>query len=149
MYEEYLEDYFYKIVAKIASKFCIFFKLRKSKSKKTLDPIKELKNNEDTKNDESEGVENSQDTINEKNNIIDSDKKIVAENKALVAAEPSESDDKVKMEEDSECKRNEIKINYVDQDLNSLNFHMMMFILWLLVTFVNVPALITWARNFK
>ncbi|KAH9633328.1 hypothetical protein HF086_004042 [Spodoptera exigua] len=37
----------------------------------------------------------------------------------------------------------------VDEDLSNLNFHMMMFSMWLAVTLVNVPVLLTWARNFS
>ncbi|CAG9584705.1 unnamed protein product [Danaus chrysippus] len=39
--------------------------------------------------------------------------------------------------------------NHIDEDLSSINFHVMMFFLWMTVTVVNIPALLTWARNFK
>lgn len=36
-----------------------------------------------------------------------------------------------------------------DFSLNPLHFHFAMFFLWCLVTLLNVPALLTWAHNYK
>ncbi|PZC86467.1 hypothetical protein B5X24_HaOG209186 [Helicoverpa armigera] len=110
MYEEYLEDYVYKIMAKIGSRICRMFKKNKTKEAETSL----------VKADE----HSSQNGI---------------ENKGKVTSEKGCQ---------ANAKKNENNLD-VDEDLSSLNFHMMMFSLWLAVTMVNVPALLTWARNFS
>ncbi|XP_022125141.2 GPI inositol-deacylase [Pieris rapae] len=98
MYEEYLEDYVYKLLAKIGSRICMMFK---KQTKETC--YKELK---DQKPEE---ITNA---------VVNNDCKDA----------PKEN---------------------VDEDLNNINFHMMLFFMWMCVTLVNIPALLTWARNFK
>lgn len=110
MYEEYLEDYVYKIMAKIGSRICRMFKKNKTKEAETSL----------VKSDE----HSSQNGI---------------ENKGKVTSEKGCQANAKKNENNSD----------VDEDLSSLNFHMMMFSIWLAVTMVNVPALLTWARNFS
>lgn len=41
------------------------------------------------------------------------------------------------------------KKRYEDFSLNPLHFHFAMFFLWCLVTLLNIPALLTWAHNYK
>lgn len=61
------------------------------------------------------------------------------ETKALVSKQPEEPMEK--------CDRK--KSRNIDNDLNNINFHLMLFFMWMAVAIVNVPALLTWARNFK
>lgn len=116
MYEEYLEDYVYKLMAKVGSRICLMFK-RKNKNINNETETQLVKATESTS-------QNGKKT----------------EDKATSA------------KSEKACQvtgKKEDKFSDVDEDLSSLNFHMMMFSMWLTVTLVNVPALLTWARNFS
>ncbi|XP_068631701.1 GPI inositol-deacylase [Battus philenor] len=135
MYEDYLEDYVYRLMAKIGSKICRLFKSRKTDDQIEINTTNP--NSQESTNNPL-AVENS----NENTLQID-DKK--SNTKELL-----ENNDNVA----SQCESNKetsgvMHMNNINEDLNKLNFHMMMFLLWLLVTIINTPALLTWARNFK
>ncbi|KPJ15660.1 GPI inositol-deacylase [Papilio machaon] len=110
MYEDYLEDYVYKLMAIIGSRICKLFSSKRPKENSELLSI-------DSKNDK----ENKEETKPESNVC------------------QSKEDTKVNDDHDAN----------VDEDLSKLNFHMMMLLLWLIIAIVNVPVLLTWARNFK
>ncbi|XP_041978231.1 GPI inositol-deacylase [Aricia agestis] len=143
MYEEYLEDYVYKLMAKIGTRICRIFK-SKPKEKELKTDLKAIENKKDedgkeetsTKGDEKEKEISKTDSANNLEAI---------ENKNV--KEEMEKDDKDKEIEVTNNKCN--NENEIDEDLNNLNFHMMLFFLWMCVTIVNIPALLTWARNFK
>ena len=115
MYEEYLEDYVYKLMAKVGSRICLMFK---KKNKNTT---------------------NETDTRLVPTETINKNGKRTQDKATNVTAEKA-----CQVNEKKEDKRSK-----VDEDLSSLNFHMMIFSMWLTVTLVNVPALLTWARNFS
>ncbi|XP_046960059.1 GPI inositol-deacylase [Vanessa cardui] len=131
MYEEYLEDFVYKLMSKIASRICRMFK-----SKETKRATKSCSTDNVTAADK-------KDSLDESDNTSTDDKSMNTENndtsKALLPKVTDEKKDK--------CDANEAE--HVDEDLNNINFHMMLFFLWMAVTIVNIPALLTWARNFK
>lgn len=159
MYEEYLEDYVYKLMAKIASRVCRIFKNNKTPNESENSLVKadctELSSQSSNENF-IDNIDNENKSINEskdersgkgKANIDDVDK----DNKIVPVNSKSSSDDEIKLEKSLRRKkrRSSNKQSNVDEDLNNLNFHMMMFSMWIIVTLVNVPALLTWARNFS
>ncbi|KAF9424109.1 hypothetical protein HW555_000818 [Spodoptera exigua] len=115
MYEEYLEDYVYKLMAKIGSRVCYMFK---KKNRNTNEAETSLIKAEAT-TQEGQGDGNNETGVTSENTC------------------PSSKGSKKEKHSD------------VDEDLSNLNFHMMMFSMWLAVTLVNVPVLLTWARNFS
>lgn len=142
MYEEYLEDYVYKIMAKLASKVCRMFNSTRNKHEKSetnliskaLSDAKES-NLRSKEIDEIEG--NDKDSTNNvgQDGSSNTDCALVSANKE---SERKPKEDSIKGESKD-----------LDEDFNSINFHMMLFFMWITVTLVNVPALLTWARNFK
>lgn len=115
MYEEYLEDYVYKLMAKVGSRICIRFKKR----------------NKNTTNATETSLVPTESTNQNGKRTQDKATNVTAEKGCQVD------------------QKTEVKHSKVDEDLSNLNFHMMMFSMWLTVTLVNVPALLTWARNFS
>ncbi|XP_063380508.1 GPI inositol-deacylase [Cydia fagiglandana] len=165
MYEEYLEDYFYKLAAKYASRFCRAFRKNKKKDKTESDNSLVPKTEAESvivKPDDSVNTNLVQrkTNINEKDKI-EADKIVVSddkeengkteENKEVALITNTEVDNKESSDKNDK-EKNECD-NDVEDDgellLSDINFHMMMFFLWAVVTLVNVPALLTWARNFK
>ncbi|XP_037872633.1 GPI inositol-deacylase [Bombyx mori] len=142
MYEEYLEDYVYKIMAKLASKVCRMFNSTRNKYEKSetnliskaLSDAKES-NLRSKEIDEIEG--NDKDSTNNvgQDGSSNTDCALVSANKE---SERKPKEGSIKGESKD-----------LDEDFNSINFHMMLFFMWITVTLVNVPALLTWARNFK
>ncbi|XP_045772052.1 GPI inositol-deacylase isoform X3 [Maniola jurtina] len=146
MYEEYLEDYVYRLVSKVASKMCRLFKPKKD-STRTI-PIKDVQSTQTTTSENvNDNTISPEDTKNEKNDSTLSGKNDKTEDersvdtKALVSTEQEEPKEKC----DNETNNN----NNIDEDLNNINFHLMLFFMWMSVAIVNIPALLTWAQNFK
>ncbi|CAG4983045.1 unnamed protein product [Colias eurytheme] len=139
MYEEYLEDYVYKLMAKIASRICRIFK------KKQKDDVKEKSTEKKEVQPETEEKQKEIDDV--KKSLLDKDGDVNNDSSmALVQKIDECKDNKNSKEEDN--KNSDINSD-TDDDLNNINFHMMLFFLWMCVTIVNIPALLTWARNFK
>ncbi|XP_064071825.1 GPI inositol-deacylase isoform X2 [Vanessa tameamea] len=131
MYEEYLEDFVYRLMSKIASRICRMFKSKETKSATKSCPAKNVTaTDKKYPLDESVNASTDDKSTNTENND---------NSKALLP--------KVAEEKKEKCDTNEAK--HEDEDLNNINFHMMLFFLWMAVTIVNIPALLTWARNFK
>ncbi|XP_013199791.1 GPI inositol-deacylase [Amyelois transitella] len=156
MYEEYLEDYAYKLMAKVASRICRMFKSKKTvstnnesessliKTSSNDDVSTDIKAIEDNKEKSEKRDEISQikDSSNNDNEKTESEKAIVVNS---VEKGQGESVPKCDEIEDKKIEAEEI----IDDNLNNLNFHMMLFFMWIVVTIVNLPVLMTWARNFK
>ncbi|CAH2106337.1 unnamed protein product [Euphydryas editha] len=140
MYEEYLEDYVYRLMSKIASRICRIFRSKENKE------ISKISLNQKSESTKTNSLENTKTVDNkghtDKRDIIGDDKSTEIDNDDSKALMPKNTE-----EEKVKCGTNEE--NNVDDDLNNINFHMMMFFLWMAVTIVNIPALLTWARNFK
>ncbi|KAI5651707.1 PGAP1-like protein domain-containing protein [Phthorimaea operculella] len=212
MYEEYLEDYVYKLMAKVGARMCRMFKKQRSsdsasetslvpkedssettdllaiedKDNETKDIVKVV--NKDIRKDDVKPSTSDAAIVakDEKKEAGTSSKTIVSKDvtkKALTSSSKDVSKDENKkvgpstgnevavskdetknsgpssntdsIDSKVENKKAGPKCNErrdsggLDDDLNNLNFHMMMFLLWVCVTLVNVPALLTWARNFK
>lgn len=134
MYEEYLEDYVYKLTSKVASRLCRVFKSKVDQKPETQTDIQKKESSKQNTNSEiPKAIENKTSS----NNIPQTDNK---------------SNSNLLSENETEKNKNKCDLNkseHIDEDLNNINFHMMMFFLWMIVTLVNVPALLTWARNFK
>ncbi|XP_075973637.1 GPI inositol-deacylase [Anticarsia gemmatalis] len=164
MYEEYLEDYVYKLMAKVAARVCRMFKSKKTQEAETSlvkagssTELSSQKDNEEIKstNDKNvKSIEGSKDNKivpvddlkNEKKENTDCNKLVPVENNTEVKEVTSE---KPRGRKNSRKRNSQGADSDVDEDLNNLNFHMMMFFMWVVVTLVNVPALLTWARNFS
>lgn len=143
MYEEYLEDYVYKIMAKVAARFCRMFKSKKKQNVNETETSLVHKDSADVK-----AIEQNTDDSKNVNDVAQIDDKNTPKPNA-VTQENKEHENKTNKEADErKCNKTD-KDNEVDEELNNLNFHMMMFFMWMCVTLVNVPALLTWARNFK
>ncbi|XP_073945393.1 GPI inositol-deacylase isoform X2 [Choristoneura fumiferana] len=161
MYEEYLEDYFYKMAAKYASRVCRIFKSKNKMQKKDETPLIAKLNVLDSGDStvkysklESTALETSSllpiDDKKEESKDVKTDNEIaVVENKPQ--EENKDENARLHNERNNESPENE-QIELVDDfnaNLDNINFHMMLFFLWVTVTILNVPALLTWARNFK
>ncbi|KAL4704963.1 hypothetical protein ACJJTC_013420 [Scirpophaga incertulas] len=170
MYEEYLEDYVYILMAKIASRICRLFN-----SKKKADSTKNshhgvvmkaiTNSNENNDDKENENNTENKDELQTNNSNPKTDIKGVTSNEmkesTTVISKESENNvvALVKSNVDTESSREKqcndkpgrkmSHVNNIDSDLTSLHFHVLMFFLWASVTMVNVPVLLTWARNFK
>lgn len=145
MYEEYLEDYVYKLMAKVAARLCRIFKSKKKRNINETETSLVPKDSLDLKAIEPNAYDNK---IN--NEVAQIDKKDDKQKPNDVTQHEDKKQDNEINKEAGEQKCNIInKDGDVDDDLNNLNFHMMMFFMWMCVTLVNVPALLTWARNFK
>lgn len=159
MYEEYLEDYVYRLMAKVASKMCRMFVSKKTNKANETQAlvVKDSTNQSDVK-----AIENKKDKPNEtdKTDSIRKDTEInenINKNEGAVAK--SDADTETEDTVPSDIRKSEVTDSEncdtkkqgddIDEQLNNLNFHMMMFFLWMTVTIVNIPALLTWARNFK
>lgn len=167
MYEEYLEDYVYKLMAKIASRICRIFKSNKSKDESETNLVKASSSTKlATQDDEDISKENKEDTKSIEGNKEDKTIAVTKNNTSektannkktkdtkLVSADSKTDDEDTEQTSKDKCRgkkrRNKDKELDLEEDLNNLNFHMMMFYMWLVVTLVNVPALLTWARNFS
>ncbi|XP_031765165.2 GPI inositol-deacylase isoform X2 [Galleria mellonella] len=163
MYEEYLEDYVYKFMAKIASKMCRVFQTKTKDVKNT--EISVIKTNSVESTSQLQSVEDHTDSVNREdgNENINSEPNVtqgtenntktvsVYESPKEQAASSSNTEHNMDRENDKKKCDDNIH-NYDDDDdddLNNIHFHMILFLMWMSVTLVNVPALLTWARNFK
>ncbi|CAH0579308.1 unnamed protein product [Chrysodeixis includens] len=142
MYEEYLEDYIYKLMAKIFTRVRCSFRSKKSNKEPETEPLKPSTSAEQV----------SSTTDNDRKKVEDSKNAGVTsgEKKGEADSTSSEKNNDTKVNDgEKSCDKSEEKHVDIDEDLSCLNFHMMMFSMWLAVTLVNVPALLTWARNFS
>jgi hypothetical protein len=158
MYEEYLEDYVYKLMAKIASKFCRLFKSKQKEKTDESETSLVLKSTstEVIATDEKENEKGDTSETNEKDAKIkdDDDVKETNDDKAVVVAETAIEKDKSEKSElnvvQKRGKRSRRKMSCdVDEDLSTLNYHVVMFLLWVCVALLNVPPLLTWAKTYK
>lgn len=193
MYEDYLEDYVYKLMAKVAARFCRIFRRRRRgepQNTETNEVLGELTNTEvnevrgelpsaeevraieatngsgDSENIRGSvalktkpkskctlNVGDSTSVVKEATTAIDeeatnsSTQENTAETEALVPTSEVENN-ALEAKEDKPGDPKRAPSEEID-DCEDLHFHMMMFYLWMVVTLVNVPVLITWARNFK
>ncbi|XP_052740359.1 GPI inositol-deacylase isoform X2 [Bicyclus anynana] len=129
MYEEYLEDYVYRLGSRLACRIFKMFISKKNTPKTEVNASVESTS-------ENVNVRTNGDN-NENINEIDTGE---TSEEARVSNKPEEPKD--------ESDKKETKSNS-DENLNNINFHMSLFFMWLIVTIVNVPALLTWAHNFK
>lgn len=140
MYEDYLEDYVYKLMAKITSRICRFLNIKSNKVNRSR-RIKKSNLSTDITEDSLETPKDS-DLASQENVSIEN---ITETAKPELISDTAKEPEIEKCDESNEKKSDDS----VDEELNKLNFHMMLFFMWLSVTLVNVPALLTWARNFK
>lgn len=142
MYEEYLEDYVYKLMAKMAARLCRVFKSKKKQNVNETSLVPKDSTN-------IKAIEHNANDNKNENEVALIDDKGDKQTPDDVTQQEAEKQDKTSKEADKHKCNLTDKDDDVDEDLNNLNFHMMMFFMWLCVTLVNVPALLTWARNFK
>ncbi|KAM3961034.1 LOW QUALITY PROTEIN: GPI inositol-deacylase [Aphomia sociella] len=157
MYEEYLEDYVYKFMAKIASRICRIFKSKKAAKSEfemslikasSTEPVLDIKSIEDEK--ETNDTENAKDekSKDKPEDIQDTEQNV---NTVTVYESNEKKDEGESKQPSGDNKERECDnaIHDFDDELNNIHFHMMLFFMWMSVTIVNIPALLTWARNFK
>lgn len=163
MYEDYLEDYVYKLMAKIASRMCKIFTKNKPAEEAATSLIKRdfteksSQINEDNKcnNSDKENIkaieEPNRDTLAEPATDENTNDIQDLENKDNTISCNSENTDNENKPSQSTKRKESNKSENLDMNegLNNLNFHVMLFFMWLTVTLVNMPALLTWARNFR
>ncbi|XP_072931942.1 GPI inositol-deacylase isoform X2 [Epargyreus clarus] len=155
MYEEYLEDYVYKLMAKVASRICRIFKSKKNENKvKSTTCLALQEDSGESSTSESVKVVDKDTKVGETKNITNgkskkdrSKREKIDNSKALVKKQGS-CEAKEKSGEPNETDKQNQPTD-VDVALNDLNFHMTMFFMWMTVTIINIPALLTWARNFQ
>ncbi|CAH2037338.1 unnamed protein product, partial [Iphiclides podalirius] len=144
MYEDYLEDCVYKLMAKLGSRICRLFKSRRDDDQSGINPMPSESSRTVTKEIM---PSNSRSDLKSTNNQNDNDRPSGKPNAEIPVCQSSTTEN-----ESKKSKRNHKtgdEETEIDKDLSNLNFHMMMFSLWLVVAVVNLPALLTWARNFK
>lgn len=158
MYEEYLEDHVYKLMAKFATRICRLFKSdKKTVANEAESSLVEKPNTEKVTTENVKAIEGKGDSLNEKEKSVEEDendkKKEIAASSSVVPVPDAESkveDTKSNCDERRKKRRRSSSKDGGDEDeLNNINFHMMLFFMWMSVTLVNLPALLTWARNFK
>lgn len=133
-------------MAKVAARLCRIFKSKKKQNVNETETSLLPKDSLDVKAIEHNVTDNKVD--NEVAQIIDKDNKQKPDD--VTQHEDKKQEKEINKEASERKCRNKIEMSYdIDEDLNNLNFHMMMFFMWICVTLVNVPALLTWARNFK
>lgn len=151
MYEDYLEDYVYKLMAKLASRICKTFTRTKKppESEHRLVPKMTFNENinESVSQSKDHGDRFGNEAIDDELNSYESQK--ASELSKLKLNELVQCEQKDNEEQKQSKSVDNGKEDDINEDLNNINFHMMMFFLWLSVALVNVPALLTWARNFK
>lgn len=153
-----MEDYLYRILAIIGSKVCHYFKSKKPKSEEKLIALVPTDNTRNEGENEIKADENVKDLVEAKD--IDSlhGESVAKSNSgkeiSVNSLETENDQDRfrlVEAEANEQEEKEKCKIASVDKDeqLSGLNFHVMMFSLWLISTLLNITALLTWARNFK
>ncbi|XP_028171511.1 GPI inositol-deacylase isoform X1 [Ostrinia furnacalis] len=146
MYEEYLEDYVYKLMAKLASKMCYMFKSKASNSESETSLVPVSSSSKESVSEEPKSIEDKKDTqITNEDNKIEKVKE-EAEKKSKTHKKVTKF---VKRKQKCSIPECTCELMSKEDELNYLNFHVMMFFLWICVAMVNVPTLLTWARNFK
>ncbi|KAG6445358.1 hypothetical protein O3G_MSEX003858 [Manduca sexta] len=147
MYEEYLEDYVYNKIVKFASRMCCLL-VRSRRS-----PREDNKaSGTNTTSEDKPTLEDNPDSVTDPTS--DTLSKGEDETKAIQRADGNDNgggDNSDNIRTDCDNDRNVASENdeELKEQLNSLNYHMLLFLLWLMVTIINLPALITWARNFN
>lgn len=139
MYEDYLEDFIYKTIAKMAKKFG-----RMTRKKEEFDKKSE------------EEPENTASTSNNDLQILPkSNPKSPIESKEILAIEDN-SDESITPQDSNNAPLSEANETVesapkqsMEMSLASLHFHFSMFFIWCLVAIINIPTLLTWAHNFK
>ncbi|CAH2238309.1 jg17468 [Pararge aegeria aegeria] len=145
MFEEYLEDFFYRLMSKVGSRICNMFKRKKATPKTNPATNITLSTEAATSGNLNENIAAPEnDKAKKKNNVLrgPNDETDAGENtqetQALVTQEPEE----IKEECDTQAAKD-------IENLSNIYFHLMLFFMWLVVTIANIPALLTWAHNFQ
>lgn len=141
MYEDYLEDYVYKLMAKIGSRICRLFISKRNDNKNVPTSV-----SSDSRAVTKSVVSAENDDMKSNNNT---NKHSRHDKDVLGCSSNMIKNESVKFKNKHRKGETDDQVIEIDKDLNGLNFHMMMFFLWLVVAIVNIPALLTWARNFK
>lgn len=148
MSQEYVEDIVWKVVKKFTNK------LKSSRATVKTDNNAD-KNNSDVSTEETK-VENEETNIEKTENVENSE-----QNQAPVETSEQQSEidgvssKEAKNEEtDAEVKQTEEQVTQNEEEANQKNptsifFHFTLFLLWCIVTGMCLPAVLTWAHNFR
>lgn len=140
MYEDYLEKYVFKTARMIARK--LFGGRRDAKDlpeEKTEKKTEEVKATKDVVSKD----------LSPKEEEMDEDNKAAEEelNKLMEESMKQRKEDTLKKEKELLFARQEY--DQVVSGLSAINFHLPLFFLLVIATLLNVPSVITWAKNFS
>lgn len=149
MYEDYLEEFIYKTAKEIAKK--IFGRssgLHSENSEKTKENKTEDENTENKNEDKEEDTVAEEDELanNKEENIEESPEE--AELNRLLK-EAMDRQKKLKEEQDLELQTARAEYDSIHKGLSHLNFHLPLFFLLIILTILNIPSAITWAKNYS
>lgn len=146
MYENYLEEFVFK-TAKLIGEKLFGNQWKRKRSEDTV-----------TKNDNAEeenepNIESPRDAIEVRRNSIPIEKNVNenGDDEADLERLIRESIDRYREQEEKQRRdREDIRLEYdaIADGISSLHFHLSLFFLLLIVTILNMPALITWAKNY-
>nr|CAH7713044.1 unnamed protein product [Callosobruchus chinensis] len=112
---------------------------------KSNDDQRELKAECSEAKDEDHIADQRENTFSDKDTFSDRDKQVVLKDEIDRQVAVLDAKDKENEEKDSDKeKRQKILSGY-----SAIFFHSTIFLLWFIVTVINLPAVMTWARNFQ
>ena len=132
MYEDYLEEFVFKTAKMIAKK--LFGRAQKSKN------AVEVK--ESPKKEEEPATEPLVDEVKAKDQ--EEEKEL---NKMLDEAMEKQKEEKLKKSKELALAR--VEYDGVTEGLSSINFHLPIFLLLVIVALLSIPSIITWAKNYQ
>lgn len=142
MYEDYLEEFVFKTAKLIAEK--LFGRARRRR-----EPEPEPQNDEA---EDEANIETPQDAIEVHRTSIPNEEVTEDEDEADLERLIHESIDRYREQEEKQRKEKETaraEYDNVVEGLSSLHFHLSLFFLLLIVTILNIPTVITWAKNYS
>lgn len=176
MSQDFIEDLMWKVVKAFLAKLGKFF-FRKSKKPMKYDQttssetetsdtvVKENENNQNIENsliNDKEDSQSDEDKIREDANVEDESSSDDEDVGLLMKADhDAKTGTKQEVEESSETSTNETNIPSNGSNQNTsqswsellkndeIFFHFTIFLLWSVITFINVPVVLAWAHNYK
>lgn len=154
MYEDYLEEFIFKTAKEIAKKLFGRSSGRNSENSdnaKGEDTAKEsssIAEDETTDNKNSDKAEMAdKEVIPVKEENIEESSEEAELNKLL--KEAMERQEQLKKDQDLELKTARAEYDSIHQGLSHINFHLPLFFLLIILTLLNIPSAITWAKNYN
>lgn len=147
MYEDYLEEFIFKTAKEIAKKLFGRSGGLHSKNSDDNEEDKTINENLENKNNDTEDETSANELAlnEEENNEVSPEE---AELNRLLK-EAMDRQKKIKEEQDLELQTARAEYDSIHKGLSHLNFHLPLFFLLIILTILNLPSAITWAKNYN